>query len=137
MTALEPGTFKPLEVIMHPVPGGRQIEDASKLDYSEASIELTAEDRTFIQQRLRRSLDRYTRPVVEDTDVASTVPTMVRGLLTSSKDLIEHSRIFARDLYLKQKSRSPRWACDDGDRRACRRTVCSHREDGASGGHAG
>ncbi|AWG64741.1 hypothetical protein DDT46_13675 [Mycobacteroides abscessus] len=107
MTALEPGTFKPLEVIMHPVPGGREIEDVSKLDYAEAPIELSAEDRTFIQRRLRRSLDRYTRPVVEDTDVASAIPTMVRELLTSSKDLIEHSRVFARDLYLKQKWRSP------------------------------
>lgn len=49
MTALEPGTFKPPEVIMHPVSGGRQIEDASKLDYSEAPIELTAEDRTLVE----------------------------------------------------------------------------------------
>ncbi|MBV5244374.1 nucleoid-associated protein [Mycolicibacterium sp. PAM1] len=107
MAALEAGTFKPVEVIMHPVPSGRGNEDGSPLEYSEAPIELNAEDSAFIQRRLRQSLSRYARPVVEDKDVASQVPGMVRELLASSESLIEHSRVIARDLYLKQKWSSP------------------------------
>lgn len=92
---------------MHPVPNGQGSEDESQLEYSEAPIELNAEDGAFIQRRLRQSLSRYARPVVEDKDVASQVPEMVRELLVSSNSLIEHSRVIARNLYLKQKWSSP------------------------------
>jgi hypothetical protein len=107
VAALEAGTFKPVEVIMHPVPNGHGTEGDSQLEYSEAPIELNAEDSAFIQRRLRQSLSRYARPVVEDKDVASQVPDMVRELLVSSDSLIEHSRVIAWDLYLKQKWGSP------------------------------
>jgi hypothetical protein len=107
VTALQAGTFTPIEVIMHPVPNGHGTEDDSQLEYSEAPIELNAEDSAFIQRRLRQSLSRYARPVVEDKTVESQVPDMVRELLAYSDSLIEHSRVIARNLYLKQKWSSP------------------------------
>lgn len=93
---------------MHQVPNGRGAQDDdSELEYSEAPIDLTAEDSAFIQRRLRHSLSKYARPVVADEGVASEVPGMVRDLLVSSDSLIEHSRMIARSLYFKQKWSSP------------------------------
>lgn len=108
MSAFDAGVFKPVEVIMHAVPKGRgSPAEAAELVYSEAPIALTADDRAFIQRRLRRSLGGYARPVDENASTGSEVPEKVRDLLKSSKELVEHSREFARLLYLHQKPVSP------------------------------
>ncbi len=73
------GVFKPVEVIMHAVPKGRgSLGEAEEPVYSEAPIALTPTTRTFIQQRLRRSLGGYARPVAEDTAIGSDVPGKAR-----------------------------------------------------------
>mgnify|MGYP001619503620 CR=1 FL=1 len=105
--AFEAGAFKPVEVIMHPVPKGTAPEGADQLVYSEAPIALTDDDRTFIQRRLRHSLGGYARPVVEDESIDSEVPNIVRELLEKSENLVEHSCTIARALYSQQKPISP------------------------------
>jgi hypothetical protein len=108
VAVLDAGAFKPIEVIMHPIPKGKPPDDGSDpLLYSEAPIALTDDDRAFIQRRLRHSLGGHARPVVEDSSLGSPVPDMVRELLTSSERLVAHSCEVARDLHVQQKWMSP------------------------------
>lgn len=107
MAAFDAGKFKPVEVIMHPVPKGKAPDGSDPILYSEAPIALTSDDRAFIQRRLRHSLGGYARPVVEDASLGSAVPDMVRDLLESSSKLVAHSCALARELHLEQKYVSP------------------------------
>ncbi|WP_165839771.1 nucleoid-associated protein [Mycobacterium montefiorense] len=108
MSAFKAGVFKPVEVIMHAVPKGKASSGgADELLYSEAPIALTADDRAFIQRRLRQSLGGYARPVDEDASIGSEVPDKLRELLASSENFVGHSREFARLLHLHQKPVSP------------------------------
>ncbi|SFD16688.1 hypothetical protein SAMN05661030_2590 [Klenkia taihuensis] len=91
-------------MMMHPVPRGRAPDDGSDpIQYSEAAITLGADDKAFIQRRLRHSLGGYARPVREDADLGSQVPTMLKDLLISSDKLVSHSCSIARQLHLEQK----------------------------------
>jgi hypothetical protein len=108
MMAFDAGAFKPVDVIMHPIPKGKAPDDGSDpILYSEAPIALSQDDRAFIQRRLRQSLGGYARPVVEDPSLGSSVPDMVRNLLKSSAKLVTHSCVVAHELYLQQKWISP------------------------------
>lgn len=105
---LDPGLFVPLEVIMHPIPAGRADREAEDvIRYSEVPLELNAEDKGFLQRRLRAALGGYARPVRESPDSDSAVPQIVKDLLTSSDQLVPHSCTIARDLHLSQKAVSP------------------------------
>jgi hypothetical protein len=102
------GTFKLDSVIMHLVPKGKaQPDGPDPIEYSEAPIELDATDKGFIEIRLRETLGGRARPVVENTDLGSQTPTLVRGLLNESGELVADSATLARMLYLRQKWVSP------------------------------
>jgi 37-kD nucleoid-associated bacterial protein len=108
VAVVDAGTFKPVEVIMHPIPRGKAPDDGSDpILYSEAPIVLSADDRAFMQRRLRHSLGGYARPVVEDPSLGSKVPGMVRDLLKSSAKLVQHSCAVAHELHQQQKWISP------------------------------
>lgn len=108
MATFDAGSFKPVEVIMHPVPKGRAPQDGSDtIRYSEAPIAFTGEDRAFIQARLRRTMGGYARPVVIDGSSDSPIPKIVSELLSSSTELVAHSCTIARNLHLQQKAVSP------------------------------
>lgn len=108
VATFDAGTFQPLEVIMHPIPKGAALPDApDPILYSEAPITMTPDDRAFIQRRLRHSLGGYARAVVEDDEIESGLPDLVKSLLTSSDLLVEHSCSIARELHRQQKWVSP------------------------------
>lgn len=102
------GTFQLISVIMHQIPKGRyQENEPDPIDYSEAPIELKAEDIGFIQMRLRATLGGRARPVIEDTELGSPIPDIVRDLVKSSTDMVIHSREITHQLYSRQKWVSP------------------------------
>src|SRR6185437_13058255 len=104
MADFNAGAFKPLEVIMHPIPQGKAPDDGSDpIEYSEVPIELSPDVQTFLQRRLRATLGGHARPVVEDTQIDSQLPAIVRDLLKDSADLVDHSCVAARTLHLQQK----------------------------------
>ena len=102
------GTLTIDKVIMHSVPGGiRDASGADPIEYSEAEIALSAEDKNFIQLRLRGTLAGRARPVVEDEALGSSTPAIVRGLATGGGDLVADSTTLARELHSHQKRMSP------------------------------
>ncbi|MGF0246238.1 nucleoid-associated protein [Rhodococcus erythropolis] len=107
MGKFDAGSFKPTDVIMHPIPKGRASATSDAIVYSEAPITLSDDDRSFIQRRLRQSLGGYARPVAEDGDLSSPIPNMVKDLLASSDELVAHSAAIARNLHQEQKAVSP------------------------------
>lgn len=102
------GTLRIGEVILHRVPRGRRSDEGpDEIEYSEAPIQLGAVDRDFIQLRLRETLGGRARPVIEDDDASSDTPALIRQLVASSADLVEHSAELARRLHQRQKWISP------------------------------
>jgi hypothetical protein len=107
-TVADFGTLKIDQVIMHRVPRGARKTDAPEtIDYSEAPIELSDVDKGFIQLRLREALSGRARPVVEDNDIMSPSPDIIRGLLSGTGDLVADSAALARGLHQLQKWVSP------------------------------
>jgi hypothetical protein len=100
------GTFVLKSVIMHQVPKGKP-GGASTIDYSEAPIVLSTRDRTYIQGKLRKTFGGYARPVIEDLDITSSAPDIVRGLVASPKGLVAGSSTLADSLFQLQKPVSP------------------------------
>lgn len=102
------GTLRVEEVILHRVPEGvRKADEPDPIDYSEAPIELTDQDKGFIQLRLRETLAGRARPVVEDDGIASASPDMIRNLVGGTGDLVGGSAALARGLHALQKHVSP------------------------------
>lgn len=73
---------------------------------SEALTPLTDTSRAFLEDRLREAVKRA-RPVVEDDDLGSKVPGLVRKHLTHGQNLIDTSRELAVLLQLSQAGVSP------------------------------
>jgi len=104
MADFNAGAFKPLEVIMHLIPKGKAPDDGSDpIEYSEVPTDLPVAVRAFLQRRLRATLGGYARPVLEDPNLKSDLPSMVRDLLKNSADLVPHSCAAARALHIEQK----------------------------------
>lgn len=95
------------EVILHRIPAGTcTAENSDPIEYSEATVQLDARDRSFIERRLRDVLAGNSRPVIEDDEIEAESPAQVRRLLGTS-DLVADSASLARRLHLKQKVISP------------------------------
>lgn len=102
------GSLRVKEVILHHIPKGvRKTDEPDRIDYSEAPIDLTDQDKDFIKLRLSETLAGRARPIIEDIGTASTSPALIRQLVIGTGNLISDSTILAQGLYALQKYVSP------------------------------
>lgn len=98
-------TLKVEALAIHVIQRSTKASPSSPL-LSEALTPLNAQNQGFLQERLRTTLKKA-RPVVNDPDTSSKVPTIVRGLLLDDDDLLEGSRLLAEALQASQAGISP------------------------------
>jgi hypothetical protein len=97
------GTFKINSVIMHRVPRARKSEkELLQPDLTEATIQLTDNDRRYLNLRMQATLSGRARPIVEDPGVSSPVPDLVRELFADKAELVPSSQTVALRLHNEQ-----------------------------------
>lgn len=97
------GTFNVQQVIMHGIPGGSRVPNASDPGFSDAVMSMTNQDKGYITMKLRASLGNGARPVTEDVSLESTTPNIIRGLVNGTGNFATDSQTLARLLHSAQK----------------------------------
>lgn len=97
------GTLSIDKVMMHGIPKGNLAANSPNESFTETPIPLEDEDRGYITLKLRATFAGRARAVIEDKDLESKVPDLIRGLVGDSGNLIGDSRQIASLLHGAQK----------------------------------
>lgn len=102
------GTFSIDELIMHHVPhGSKSGADRGEVTLCSALVDLHSEDKQYLESKIKTFLKGNARPAIENPNLASPTPAVIRELIAGDENFINDSQSVAKTLHEHHPWMSP------------------------------